>query len=406
MKILLVTQYFWPEPFLINDLVNCLIAEGHSVEVFTGKPNYPDGKIYKGYRTQGFCSDYFNTTLIYRVPLISRGKNIFQLLLNYLSFVVSGIYYAKPITKNNYDIIFSLALSPITSVLPAIYLKRHLKIPLVIWIQDLWPESVKATGYIKNNFVLKRIGNLVRFIYGKADKLLVQSQHFIQPVSQYTCPKKIIYYPNSYLDQHGNTSQKLSSSLRDLFANFQCFIFAGNLGIAQSIETIINAAQKIGHLPNCKILLIGSGSQSDKIVQMIKNRKLTNVEYLGRFQPILMPTVFSLASGLIVSLVKNDLLSTTIPSKVQAYLCAGKPIIGALDGEGGRIINEAGAGLVGPAEDADMLAKNIEKIYFMEADKKEHLGQAGREYFLQHFEMKAQCKKLIDIFKKASESEQ
>jgi glycosyltransferase involved in cell wall biosynthesis len=402
MKILLVSQYFWPESFIISELVKCLVADGHTIEVLTGKPNYPDGDIFDGYTAQGCTTEYFNDVVkVHRVPIFPRGKGgSKRLVINYSSFVLSGLFYFHRMIKSaQFDVIFVFTPSPITSAIPAMYLKKRLKLPLAVWVQDLWPETLSATGFIKNRFLLHMVGRLVRWIYSAADTLLVQSQAFQKPVAQYAIKEKIVYYPNSYADTSSSTAEEgaIPKALLLELERYCCLVFAGNLGTAQSLETLINAAERLKHLTDCKLILIGSGSMSEWVAEQIKARGLNNLILAGRFPPSLMPMIFSKAAGLLVTLKRDEIFTYTIPSKIQAYLAAGRPIIASLDGEGARIITEAKAGLTSAAQDAGALALNIEQFYHMPDLLRDEMGQAGRAYFLKHFEMISQSRYLIEI---------
>lgn len=402
LKILIVTQYFWPESFLINDLANTLSGQGHKIVIATGKPNYPEGKLYDGYTSVGVQKDvYCENIEVVRVPLRPRGKGgILALLLNYLSFVWNGLKsFPSLLDGYEFDFILVYAPSPITIAIPAIPLKWAKKAHLVIWIQDLWPQSLSATGFIRNRFLLYIVGWLVRGIYSFADTLLVQSQAFVEPVKQYTSENKVIYYPNSFLDISRKTDaiSKLPKKLIYILEHSFCLVFAGNLGSAQSVETLVSAAEKLKHIPNCKLILVGTGSMYNWIEKQKKLLGLDNLILAGRFPSSEIPEIYDNAEGLLVTLNKSEIFSYTIPSKVQSYLAAGKPVIASLDGEGARIINESGAGLICPAEDAESLALNIEKLYNMKAIEREKYGNAGRNYFLKNFEMKHQCIQLINI---------
>ncbi|MEH6445866.1 MAG: glycosyltransferase family 4 protein [Oceanospirillaceae bacterium] len=406
MKILIVTQYFWPEFFIVNDMVKTLVRQGHTVKVLTGKPNYPDGDVFDGYEESGLEHEDYNNASIFRVPLRPRksggAKNLF---LNYLSFIYNGLrYFPSEIKGEAYDSIIVFAPSPITSALPALYLKYKTKAHLAIWVQDLWPESLKATGFIKNKYLLRIIGLLVRAIYAGSDTLMVQSRLFFAPVSNYASSDKIIYFPNAYPDdfsvsmQMEETNEILSSKgLIDTLENNFCVTFAGNLGTAQSLNTLISAAQKLIGIKNLRIVLVGSGSKVNWLSEQIKDRNLHNVILAGQFPSSVMPEIFSRSQALLVSLNKDDIFSFTIPGKVQAYLASGRPIIGCLDGEGARIIDEAGAGLTCPAEDVDGLVAVIKEVISMSISDRAALGVAGRKYFLKNFEMNQLCIHLIDI---------
>lgn len=400
MKILVISQYFWPETFIINELVKCLSANGHHLEVITGKPNYPEGKIFPGYSASGVDTEYFETIKINRIPIYPRGDNSKKLILNYLSYIFSGlVHFPRLIKEKQFDAILVFAPSPITSVIPAMYLKWRLRSHLAVWVQDLWPESVKATGFIQNGVLLKMIGWLVKWIYKSSDSLLMQSQAFTGFMKKYADPEKLIYYPNSFLEvpKNPNPNEAIPESLVKELEQNCCFVFAGNFGTAQALGTLMQAAEQLHHLPQCKIILIGSGSQTSYLKSQIAEKSLQNILLPGRFAPSLMPDIFSRAAGLLVTLKDEEIFSYTIPSKIQAYLAAGRPILAALNGEGARIVTEAKAGLVSPAEEATALAKNMERLYHMLPTEREKFGQAGRSYFLEHFEMNKQSQKLIEI---------
>jgi len=401
MRILLVTQYFWPEYFIINDLVKSLANQGHTISILTGKPNYPDGKIMEGYQQSGCQTEEFISGVrIFRAPLRPRGGgDAKSLALNYLSFVWNGVrFFPRAVKDGQFDVILVFCLSPITSVIPAIFLKWRLKKHLAVWIQDLWPESLSATGFVRSPLLLKIIGYMVEGIYRAADTLLVQSRAFYNPVSRYTSIDKIVYYPNSHRDTLAEPpGSLLDGELLQLLSQFFCVVFAGNLGTAQSVETIIEAARKLQHLAGCKLVLVGSGSMLGWVHKQRDEGKLDNVVLPGRYPPSQMTQFFSRAGALLVTLKRNPIFSYTVPSKIQAYLAAGRPIIASLDGEGARVIEEAGAGLTCPAEDASALAAAIETLYKMSPSERERLGHAGREYFLANFEMDMQASRLVDI---------
>lgn len=402
MHILIVSQYFWPEPFIINDLAIQMKQLGHEVTVFTGKPNYPDGNLYPGYESSGTLEELFQEHIpVFRIPLRPRKKaNAKNLMLNYLSFICSGLLQARKFSKNkNFDSILVFAPSPITSAIPALLLKWLTKSHLTIWIQDLWPESLKATGYVQNKFILRSVQTLVKGIYRCSDTLLVQSKAFIPQVSKLAPKKEILYYPNSAKDNlcFQNSECSIPEELDQLLSSEFCVLFAGNIGTAQAIGTIVAAAIQLKEIPDLKIVLIGSGSQLDWVKQQIIEHQLNNLILAGRFPFSSMPSIFSKASALLVTLKRDEIFTYTIPSKIQAYLASGKPIIAALDGEGAQVILEAGAGYTSPAEESENLANNIKKMYHLPLSKRDEFGKSGRDYFLKHFEMNRQSQKLIHI---------
>lgn len=405
MKIALVSQYFWPESFSINDLAKTLVEQGHTVEVFTGKPNYPEGKVFPGYDAVGCSQETYGPGIkIHRVPLRPRGAGgAKNLLFNYLSFVFNGLrYFPKQVREKDFDVVFVFTLSPITSVIPAIYLRWKLKKHLAIWVLDLWPESLQATGFIQNKYILAAVGWMVRAIYGATDTILVQSRAFVRAVSRYADSRKIIYYSNSYRDTPLTAAgpTQVPSDLLDVLDTHFCLVFAGNLGTAQAVETLMAAAVRLQHLADFRLVLVGSGSMSGWLQQQKQDRELDNVILAGRYPAEEMPQFFQRAQALVVSLKRAEIFAQTVPAKVQSYLAAGRPIIAALDGEGARVVQEAGAGLVCAAEDVDGLVRCIEGLYNMAPTDRDALGQAGRRYFLENFEMGKQASRLIDILQR------
>ncbi|MGR2707031.1 MULTISPECIES: glycosyltransferase family 4 protein [Pseudomonas] len=401
LNIAIVTQYFYPESFIINDIVEELACLGHTVEVFTGQPNYPEGDTYEGYDPAA-CSEqiYKGSVKVNRVPLRPRksggAKN---LLLNYLSFVKNGVrYFPKQNAGKQFDAIIVFAVSPITAAIPAIVLKRSSKAHLMVWVQDLWPETLKATGFIKNPLLLKAIGVLVRLIYAQADTVLVQSEAFISSASKYVSKDKLVYYPNSYRAPapQAKPADGLPFEISQLLLSNFCVVFAGNLGFAQSLETIVDAAKALLHL-DCKIVVVGSGSRLDWVQEQKHHHQLHNLELVGRLPSSVMPELFAKSEALLVTLKCEEIFALTIPSKIQAYMAAGKPILAALDGEGARIVAQAGAGLCSPAEDAAALAKNIEALYEATPEKRADYGAAAFRFFCDNYEMKTQCRRLVQI---------
>lgn len=402
VKILVISQYFWPEPFIINHLVKTLVDQGHELNVFTGKPNYPDGQIYPSYSAKGLQKEFFcHGVEVVRVPLRPRGSaSSLNLARNYLSFILSSIrYFPRLIRNKDIDVILVYAPSPITSVIPAIFVKWLKKAHLAIWVQDLWPESLAATGHVRNRLALTLVGWLVNWIYRCTDTLLIQSRAFQASIEKRADPHKIVYYPNSmHRPDCTITTQTRPSELliQQLDTSFS-IVFAGNLGKAQSLQTIVEAAKQLQDLPDVRFFFVGSGSMSDWLAEQQSRYNLANVVIAGRYPMETMPEIYARADALLVTLTATEIFSLTVPSKIQAYLAAGKPIIAAVDGEGARIVREANAGLASPAEDVKSLVESIRQMYAMSPEERAQRGQSGYDYFNRHFEMEAQAKNLVDI---------
>lgn len=398
MRILMLSQYFWPESFIINDIVRTLDEQGHEVVVATGKPNYPDGQVFEGYRAGGIERErYLGRIEVLRVPLWPRGQGgAKNLILNYLSFVMAGLLYLPWMLRGrDFDAILVFAPSPITQSIPAIPLKWLKKARLSLWVQDLWPESLSATGFVKNPHLLKVVGWMVRVIYRHCDTLLVQSRAFVEPVARYASREKIQYYPNSMDVNSAKAVVAVPQELGELLQQHFCVVFAGNLGTAQALETLVQAAVHLRDDPQIRLVLVGSGSRLAWLKAQQQALGLDNLVLTGRFPMEAMPLIFERASALLVSLNNEEAFAQTIPSKIQAYLAAGRPIIACMNGEGARVVCEARAGLASPAEEVLPLVTNIRRMKALGVAERAAMGASGRAYFDENFEMASRVRCLV-----------
>lgn len=397
MRILIVSQYFWPENFRINDIAQSLAQQGHAVEVLAGKPNYPEGKIFSGYSSCGCNEEVWQDTTIYRVPIVARGsKSGVRLALNYLSFVVSGLLFAPwLLRKKKYDVIFVYAMSPVFQSIPASFLGWLKRCPVALWVQDLWPESAQATGYISSSWVLKLIESMVRFVYRHTDLLLVQSKAFQAPVAKLAQGKPIVYHPNSVEPAFYAPPIVPLPDILGLAGNFPV-LFAGNVGVGQAVQVIVDAAELLKDYPDIHFVVLGTGSRWDWMREQVGARGLTNLHLPGRYPVETMPGLMRQASALLVTLADQPIFAATIPSKIQAYMAVGRPILACLNGEGARLVSEAGAGLTVPAENASALAEAVLRLYRMPAKERETLGQNGRVYYKEHFDHNRLVDQLVD----------
>lgn len=392
MNILIITQYFWPENFRINDLTLGLTEKGHRVTVLTGIPNYPEGRYFPGYGLfRNTRQDYHGVKVI-RVPLVPRGSGgRMRLALNYVSFALSSSMLAPFLCRGKYDLIFVYEPSPITVGLPALILKHWKSVPIMFWVQDLWPESLTATGAVHSKYVLKMVERFVRFVYRGCDIILVQSEAFSQPIEKIGVDKKkILYFPNSAEELYQPVTLEPGAPERDQMPGGFRIMFAGNIGAAQDFSTILAAANKLRHYPDIHWLILGDGRMRPWVEEKIRELELMEVVHLlGRHPAESMPRYFSLAHALLVTLKRDPIFSLTIPAKVQSYLACGIPVIAAMDGEGARVIAEAGAGIACPAESPEGLADAVFSMYRMPEDERKNMGSKGRAYFEKHFERAA-----------------
>lgn len=398
MKILIVTQYFWPETFRITEVTQSLRNLGHEIIVLTGQPNYPDGVVPPGYSAASLRTQIQDGLTIHRVPLVPRGHgSSLRLALNYLSFVVSAVVFGPWLLRGQkVDAILVYAPSPIVQTIPAVWLVFIKRAKLVTWVQDLWPQSLEATGFVRNRRVLALVAVLVRWIYRRCDLLLVQSQAFISPVQAMAGKTPVQYHPNPG-ELAFSKMQSLGPPALLLAPGFNV-VFAGNLGTVQALGTVLDAAELLLPHAGVRIVLVGSGSRSEWLQQEVTRRGLSNVQLPGRYAPEAMPGILAQASALLVSLTRSPIMSQTVPSKVQAYLAAGKPIIASLNGEGARVIEESGAGVSCSAEDAAALAAAVLRLRALPADALQRMGEAGQIYYKQHFDPAVLATKLVQHF--------
>jgi glycosyltransferase involved in cell wall biosynthesis len=403
MRVLVLTQYFSPESFRINEVVELLQQTGCRVSVLTGQPNYPDGKVFPGHHSWGMGRHVHPSSFtVVRVPVVPRGSSTaWRLAANYVSFVVSASLFGSWLLRGQrFDVIFVYGISPILQAIPGILLKQLKNAALITWVQDLWPQSLEVTGFITNRRLLSFVESIVRWIYRRNDLLLVQSRAFISVVQSMAGGTPVKYHPNP-----GELSFNQTQVGDDASINFEPgfnVVFAGNLGTVQALDVVLDAAELLLKHAHIRIVFVGSGSRGDHLMKETVRRGLRNVHFAGRMPPQAMPSVLAKASALLVSLVRSPIMSQTIPSKIQAYLAAGRPIIACLDGEGARVIEEAGAGLACAAEDADALARAIVQMCSMPDVELKRMGDAGRCYYQQHFDPGALVHRLMQHFHEAA----
>jgi colanic acid biosynthesis glycosyl transferase WcaI len=388
VKILLISQYFWPENFRINDLALGLSEKGHDVTVLTGIPNYPQGRFYPGYGVFSKKNQDYGGVRVVRVPIIPRGKGgTFQLIVNYLSFTVCAAFLGPLYCRDHYDLIF-FSLSPFTEGIPAMLFKKIKKAPTVFWLQDIWPESLSATGAISSPFILKMVRILVRSIYHGCDMILTQSRVFSSYIERDgISPDRIRYFPNSAEELYKPVTLEADASERTNMPPGFKVVFAGNIGAAQDFGTILSAAERIKNYKDIHWVIIGEGRMRPWVEEEVRKRGLSEtVHLIGRYPMETMPRFFALADVLLVTLKKEPIFALTIPGKIQSYLACARPIIAALDGEGARVVEESGAGLACPAENPGSLAETVLRLYNVTADERASMARQGRSYFEDNFE--------------------
>jgi len=401
MKILFVSQYFYPESFKGNDIVFDFIKRGHEVTVLTAKPNYPNGRFFKGYNFFNKRTEYIQGARIIRTPIIPRGNgNGLRLILNYISFIVFSFFTAHFRIRAKYDIVFVQQLSPVTMALPGIWIKKKQKIPLCLWVLDLWPESVTAASNIKNGLIIEWLNKLVKTIYKNSDKILISSDFFRNSISQKikVGSKEIIHFPN-WAEDVFTISTPVAIKLPQLPIGFN-IMFAGNIGEAQDFESILKAAEITQkEAPHINWIFIGDGRKVSWIKNEINNCKLTNIYLTGRYPLDLMPELFKKADAMLVTLKDEPIFSFTVPAKIQTYMASGKIILGMINGEAVEIIKKANCGLTAPAGNYHELANMAILLSQLNENEKLKKEQNASAFYNNNFDKNKLFDKLEELLK-------
>ena len=390
MRILIVTQYFWPEDFRVNDLVSALRERGHDVTVLTGHPNYPDGRIFPAFRDrpQNFSS-YCGADVV-RVPLLPRGRGAMRLALNYASFVVTAsIIGAWRMRHRIFDVVFVYQPSPITACLPAIAVASVVRAPVMLWTLDLWPDTLKAVGVVRSPALLGLVGQLVGFIYRRCTLVLGQSRDFADNVVKYGGDARRFRYFPQWSEPLFDAARGHAASAPEtsLFAHTFNVMFAGNIGDAQDFPAILDAAELLRDRADVRWLIVGDGRAADWVRTEIGRRNLAERVYLlGRHPLARMPEFFRAASALLVTLKRDPVFALTVPGKVQTYLASGIPLIGMLDGAGAQVIDDAQAGLTCAAGNSRALATHIAAMADLSPERRAEMGANGLAYTTREFD--------------------
>ncbi|MGM1056991.1 MAG: glycosyltransferase family 4 protein [Bacteroidota bacterium] len=401
MKILIVSQYFWPENFKINDLCSELVKLGHDVTVITGKPNYPKGKFFQGYGFFSPLKDDFNGVEVFRLPVIPRGNGSgLMLSLNYLSFVFFGCLFSL-FHKKKYDFSFTFGVSPITSALPAVIHRIFYKTKMVLWVQDLWPESVEVTIKLKSIILKKALISLVKFIYKQSDKIFISSQSMEKSILEKLESdemKKISYLPNWAEDIYLENNIKKNKYSSLMPKGFK-IMFAGNIGWAQDFPSIVKAAQLLKKNGDIKFIILGDGSEKDYLLKQIKEFDLgETIYYLGSYPLEEMANFYFHADMMLLTLRDELIYSYTVPSKLQGYLAAKKPVAAMVNGETAEIIKKSKCGVVVDAGDTSAFVKELLKSSKMPASLIYKMEQNGFEYYKKTFTKEIVINSILQSF--------
>ena len=396
-RILLVTQYFYPENFKSNDLAFELVKRGYEVDALVGIPNYPEGKYFKGYGIFKKRHEVVNGVNIYRCFQTPRGKGGWRLPFNYFSFVVFGsLRVLFHLGWKKYDCIIGHEPSPIFQAYPALLLRWIQKIPFYYWIMDLWPDAMMSGGGIKNKKILKWVDGLVKGIYNRSDKILITSKPFRRAINEKgDYDNKIIYYPNWSVDMSkGNQNVQIPK----LPEGFKIMI-AGNLGSAQCLDKVAEVMMELKDVSEVKWVFVGDGSKKAWLDEFIEQNGLKeNAVTVGRFPAETMPAFFKQANAMLVSLKGGFRhLEMVVPARLQSYMSAGRPVLAMLGEGGAEIIEESNCGFVVPAGDSKALAQVICEKVLTDKESFEAMGAKGRKYYEENYTLDMCIDNLVEI---------
>lgn len=383
-SLLVVSQYYYPEQFRINDICAEWVKRGYEVTVITGIPNYPQGKFYDSYGW--FCKrhEVHDDVKIIRLPIVARGKNKLLLAINYLSFVISGLIWSL-FSRIEADLVFCFGTSPMTQALPAVWFAKRKHIPMFIYMQDLWPENFQEATGIHFPLVINAIARMAKYVYNNSEKVFVTSKSFIQAISQRGIPEdKIAFWPQ-YAEEFYRPTVTRSSvvPVDDRFT----IAFTGNVGTSQGLEILPRTAALLKHSGvSVRFLIVGEGRGLDRLQQEIEKEAVKEYfVFVPQQPPQKIPGILAHADAAFVSFADKQLFSMTIPAKLQSYMACGMPILAAVGGETAKIVSDAACGLCCRAGDTAALARNIQRMMLMTNMDLQCWGANAFKYAKTHF---------------------
>jgi colanic acid biosynthesis glycosyl transferase WcaI len=401
MRILLVTQWFEPEPTFKGLLfARELAARGHEVEVLTGFPNYPGGHVYPGYRTRPWVREQIDGISILRVALYpSHDKSAFGRVLNYTSFAISAAVIGTALVRKP-DVVY-VYNPPATIGLPAVTLGLLRRVPFVYDICDLWPDTVAMSGMMSSPVAFTLLDKWCSFIYRRARHIVVVSPGVKQQLIRRGVPPDKIDVIYNWCDEATIQPTISDAELASKLGLAGCFnvMFAGTMGLGQALDAVLEAAALCRRtLPKVQFVFVGGGVDRSRLEQKAGDLGLNNVRFLPRQPMSAMGAVLSLADVLLVHLKDHPLFSITIPSKTQAYMASGKPVLMAVRGDAAQLVIQSGGGLVCEPEDPRSIAETVARFAAMSPEQRRRMGAAGKRYYDAQLSVKAGVNKFEALF--------
>lgn len=384
LRILIVSPVFWPEAFRVNDLAERLAELGHEVTVLAGHPNYPEGRFFSGYGWLGPWSGRWQGVDVLRFPQVPRGRGqAWRLGLQYLSFVILGSLRLLARGRWDWDVVLVFQTTPVTAALPGLLARSLAGARGVIWVQDLWPDSLEAVGLRMPQPLQRLVGALSAAIYRAFDCVLGQNEAFLPRLQAMGVdPGRLASIPQ-WADEGPSLD---ANSVSSVWGPGFTVLFAGNLGRAQGLEAVLEAADLARGTAGLQWVLMGDGSQREWLQAEVQRRGLAAKVLLpGRRPAVEMAAHYRRADVLLVSLRRDPAMADTLPGKLQACLAAGRPLLGAVEGSAARVIEEAKAGLIAPPGAPEALAEAALRLMACSGEERDRFGANGRAYYLTHF---------------------
>jgi colanic acid biosynthesis glycosyl transferase WcaI len=400
-RVLLLTQWFDPEPtFKGMVFARELVRQGFEVEVLTGFPNYPGGKVYPGYKVKLLQRERIDGVQVTRVPLYpNHDQSAIKRVVNYASFAASSLIYGLFMARRP-DVIYAYH-PPLTVGIAASLIRLFRRIPVVYDIQDMWPDTLRATGMVRNLRVLSVVAVICKWVYRQMDHLVVLSPGFKRLLVQRGVPEAKVEVIYNWADEAALIAAR--GKLPDTFPGPEYFrvLFAGNMGKAQALDSLLDAAVLLQtRRSRVCFVMLGGGVEVNRLKQKALELQLGNVVFLP---PVPMSEVGSLlkaADALLVHLRKDPLFEITIPSKTQAYMAAGKPLLAAVSGDAAELVVDSGSGLTAEPENAEALAAVAEALSVLPAEALYEMGRRAAQYYEAHLSLKIGVIKFGAIFRR------
>ena len=403
MRILMVTQWFNPEPMLKGLMfLDRLKERGHTIQVLTGFPNYPDGRIYPGFRQRLFHREDRNGISVIRTPLYpSHDANPLRRVANYSSFALSSAFIGA-FSIDPPDIIY-VYNPPATASFPAIVIKALRRVPVLLEIQDLWPDTLGATGMMNNRLLLKVVDRWCKWTYRHASRIVVLSPGFKEMLVSRGVPQEKIEVIYNWCDEEKRILESVpdASLAREMGFNGRFnILYSGTMGKAQALAPVLSAAEILkDKIPEIRFVFVGPGVETEQLKKIAAAKKLGNVAFHPRRPVEKIGEVLKIADVLLVHLKDDPLFRITIPSKIQAYLAAGRPILAGVDGNAAAMVTEAGAGITCTPESPESIAGAAETLFSMPASRRKEMGENGRKYYDRELSLERGVERYDAIFK-------